>query len=297
MPHGCHSGCTLAFALLLSACAPTDSPADNQDNAGAGQGAFDRVCATLDGSTGEPLADGYLAQLEGEFQLHAQREEGAAGSIYHLVAEAEIEGRFRQLVCVRERYGNTQYDLQRAGAEGSVRLPGDSSGHARIRGRRMVSADDATVEGTIDYAGPLDTVWVDAVPERHEADDPFCIALVYQGPLTGSGQEVARQRGQQAVHPLGPEYFVGQPTVIWAREVDGGVQIENYGFTLCTAEAEPDSNVVPGLQRGKDGRSWSRSGQWTGHPAGKVERRTVDFKLRLVPPTLEPRGEAGDPEA
>lgn len=278
-------------AMLSAGCLQGSDTSGSGDAPGPGRVAQgDGACVTYSGS-GEVSARGRLVQLDVAFRYAGSRSGELSAQDVHmrLDAEAVVEASSSQLACAWDQVDGSPvvYDLRRGDGDGRVRFPVQAQGTARLAGTRVLQDANSRGEERVDVSGPVEVLEVMQIGRRNEGDRDVCVIVSFDAPLHGSSIRTITAPGIRRQEEVAPSALVSDGySMLSPRSFgDGDHRFLNQSFAICTGQ---DGGQGPprGLSISPDGLLWTRSGAWTGHASGPNERRTVDFTLRVVPPTL-----------
>jgi hypothetical protein len=242
----------------------------------------------------DEIADrGRLVQLDITLRYQATRSARIGGGDATMVLDAQsrVEGTASQLACAWDTVeGGVRYELEPVGDEARS-FASTHAGTAQLSGSRVTQADGVTIREEVDVAGPMEVLRVvDLGPWEGPGTDT-CAILSFDVPLRGTSVMRATGPGVQREEAMDPSGLVldGYSALSPKTYNGGDHRFLDQSFAVCTGQEtrEPGQYGSPGrLAISDDGHLWQRSGSWQGHPSQPVEERTVDFTLRVVPPTL-----------
>lgn len=268
-----------------------DEGAGDRDAATAGQ---DGPCVSYYADSDEVAGRGRLVQLDISLDFRATRDGrmGSGDTSMVLEAQSQVEGTASQLACAWDMgHGGVRYELVRAGGDDVAPFAHRHAGRARLSGHRVMQADGATVREEVDVAGALEDLRVVDMGLWEGPGTEGCVVLAFDAPLRGRSLRRIAAPGVQREEPMAPsELVLDGYSALSPRTYSGGDhRFLDQSFAICTGEegSGPGQYGPPGgLTISDDGLVWQRSGRWQRHPSGKSEQRTVDFTLRVVPPSL-----------
>lgn len=250
-------------------------------------------CVSYYADSDEIAGRGRLVQLDFSMRYAANRSGRTGGGDTSMVLDAQslVEGKGSQLACAwATPYGGVRYELLRTDGDEARPFPGTHSGTAMLKGTRVTQADGATIREEVDMSGTLETLRVVDLGPWEGADTRTCVVLWFDAPLRGRSLMRISAPGLQREEPMNPGGLVDGYSALSPTTYNGGDhRFLDQAFSICTGEqAQGLGSYEPpaGLTVSGDGRVWQRSGPWTQHASGPLEQRTVDFSLRVVPPTL-----------
>lgn len=281
-----------AACLVVGGCgtaSDTDAPtAGSPDEGDSGP------CVAYYANSTEIAERGRLVQLDFTFRYGATRsaQMRSGDTSMTLDAQSQIEGKGSQLACAWDSDisdGGVRYEMVRNDGDDARPLAGTHTGTAMLKGTRVSHADGTTIHEEVDVAGPLETLRVVEVGEWDPGAVDACVVLAFDAPLRGRSQMRISAPGQQREEPMDPSGLVLDGySALSPTTYDGGDhRFLDVAFPICTDEVEEGGFGPPGgLAISDDGHLWQRSGPWKRHASAPLEERTVDFTLRVVPPTL-----------
>lgn len=267
---------------------------DAGDRRGSTQSGPQDVCVSFYADSDEVADRGRLVQLDITLRYQATRASRLTpdGARMELDAESLLEGKASQLACAWDLEGGAvRYELERVDGDEPRAFPATYEGTARLSGFRETEADGATVREEVDMTGPLEALVLRDVGVRENADSEVCVILSFDAPLRGTSLQRFTAPGIQREEPMDPSALVLDGYSALSPETyDGGDhRFLDQSFSICTGEEPTDIAQFSGprgLSISPDGRVWQRSGVWQRHPSGPAEQRTLDFRMRVVAPTL-----------
>lgn len=275
--------------LAVAGCGTSDpdsSGADERSDLDSGP------CVTYYADSNEVADRGQLVQLDFTFRYAATRSmrAGDGDTTMELDAQSQLEGTASQLACAWDTVeGGVRYDLVRNDGDEPQPFAGTHTGTAQLKGMRVTRADGATIHEEVDMAGPLASLRVAQLGPWEPGDSHMCAILAFDAPIRGKSVMRIFAPGHQREEPMDPSGLVLDGySALSPTTYDGGDhRFLDVGFAVCTDEVAPGGSGPPGgLTISDDGLVWQRSGPWERHASAPLEQRTVDFTLRVVPPTL-----------
>jgi len=282
----------LAGGLAIAGCGaerPEDSAADDADGDGAASG----LCVTYYADSNEVSSRGRLVQLDVTFAYTASRSgsTNAGDASMTLDARSRLEGRSSQLACAWDTgHGGVRYELRRRGDD-EPPFASTHAGTAQLAGSRVMQANGMTSHEEVDVTGTLERLRVvDLGPWEGPRTDT-CAILAFDVPLRGKSIRRISAPGVQREEEMNPSDLVldGYSALSPTTYSGGDHRFLEQSFPICTAQestARGDYGPPGGMTISEDGLVWQRSGPWRQHAGGPREQRTVEFTLRVVPPTL-----------
>ncbi|GEM_PF-2335728 len=251
-------------------------------------------CVTYYADNNEIADRGRLVQLDFTFRYGGTRSARmhSEDTSMELDARSLVEGSGSQLACAWDSdlyEGGVRYELVRNDGDEARPLPGTHTGSALLKGTRVSHADGTTIHQEVDVTGPLEVLRVMEVGEWARGEAEACVILAFEAPLRGVSVMRVSAPGHQREEAMDPSGLVLDGySALSPTTYDGGDhRFLDVGFAVCTDEVAPGGSGPPGgLTISDDGRVWQRSGPWERHASAPLEERTVDFTLRVVPPTL-----------
>jgi len=280
--------------IALAGCAVErdDGASGDGDASGGGAGG---PCVSYYADSDEIAERGRLVQLDISFRYGATRSArmGGGADSMTLDAKSTVEGTASQLACAWDEEGGVvRYDLSRSDGDDGRPFPGQHAGTAQLSGTRLTRADGVTIREDVDVSGALEMLRVVDLGTWGGTETDACVVLAFDVPLRGRSQMHVSGQGVQREEPMDPSGLVldGYSALSPTTYDGGNHRFLDHAFSICTGRESTDpgqSGPPDGMTVSQDGRLWQRSGPWQGHVSGPTEHRTVDFSLRVVPPTLK----------
>lgn len=292
--HPMQSG-TIPWLLLVCLAATGCGVAPDADTSAADErGNQDPgPCVSYYADSDEIAGRGRLVQLDFSMRYAATRSHRVGGGDTSIVldAQSQVEGKGSQLACAWDTpYGGVRYELVRTDGDEARPLPSTHSGTAMLKGTRVTQADGGTVREEVDMGGTMEAFRVVGLGPWEGADTRTCAMLWFDAPLQGRSLMRISAPGLQREEPMNPGALVDGYSALSPETYNSGDhRFVDQAFSICSGEpAQGLANYEPpaGMTISDDGQVWQRSGPWTQHASGPLEQRTVDFTLRVVPPTL-----------
>ena len=296
--------CLHGFAAIVSlgalaACGVVETDdteaADAPDTVASGEAS--EACSGIDAETGELLPYGDLIQVDLQLRYEASRHnEFSADDVSWLSDVASsVDGTSSQLACMSERYGYTQFRFRPYRDRQRPAFPVVTHGTAWLKGSRTHQASGATILEEADISGPLERLAIDTITVRDQTNaDEVCVMLEFFAPLSGSAVRTITAPGLSRREDIDPDVLVGDSySAMSVRSYDGDThEFGSGGLTICAGTEDPTDRVVgyvppDGLQISPDEKVWTRDGPWAGHLSGPAEKRSIHFRMEIVPRTLD----------
>lgn len=290
-----------AIALLgaLTGCGVADT--GNNDDADApdtvASGDVYEACSGIDAETGELLPYGQLIQVDLQLRFEASRHNEFRGDDVHWKSDvaSSVDGNSSQLACMSERYGYSQFRFRPVRDDELPPFPVETHGTARLNGTRLNQTENATVLEEVDVSGQLEHLAIDTITVRDQTNaDEVCVMLRFSAPLSGSAVRTITAPGLNRREDIDPDEVVSDSYSAMATMNYGdgdGDSFRNNRLTICAGPQTPGPYVSgtnpQNLQISDNGKVWTREGPWVGHSSGPNEKRTVSFRMEIVPRTLE----------
>lgn len=283
--------------MALAGCAvdrDDDARAEEGASQHAGRNSEHGPCVSYYADSEEVADRGRLVQLDITFRYGATRSAriGGGANSMTLDAQSRVEGTASQLACAWEGDdGTVSYDLARTDGDEERPFPARHQGTAQLSGMRVTRADGATVHEEVDVTGPLEMLQVMDLGPPDGTDAEACVILAFEAPLRGRSQLRLTAPGVQREEAMDPSALVLDGySALSPKTYDGGDhRFLDHAFAICAGQEDTGIGQFgppKGMTVSDDGRLWQRRGVWQRHASGPTEQRTVEFTLRVVPPTL-----------